>query len=255
MEGFRPQVKLEALNAMTPYTHHATGAVLNLPDPQEVIVPFELNDKERSIYDAMQREMVAQIKEDVEADAAIVLTQLMRLHQITGGHVTDTTGIIQQFGDTKTSVCLDLIDERPDQKILVACRFRKDIDSLTARLKAQGRPTDYIDGRTGAVTRAHIEDWFQSCAEPAVLLLQYQAGGIALTLTAAKTMILYSFEPSVIAYTQMLGRIWRIGQSGLVQILPLTASRTVDEVMLAALKAKKDGVDLAKLIRESLLRE
>lgn len=81
-----------------------------------------------------------------------------------------------------------------------------------------------------------------------VLLLQYKAGGTALTLTKAKTLILYSLNPSTIDLRQMIGRVYRIGQTTNVQVLPLLAENTVDVRLWHGLKLNLEHVELARYL-------
>lgn len=249
IDGFWPENLAQAKAEVLKTTHVASMADLPAPRPIETPVYFTLTPHEHRVYSEMERYLFAQIDALSETEAPIVLTKYLRLHQITGGFVTDTQGSTRGVGVSKLQTCLDVIDLRPTQKILVACRFRAEIEVLRAFLKKRNRPVMEITGDTTPAERARIERDFQESSEPFVLLLQYRAGGMALTLTEAKALIFYSFEPSVIAYRQMYGRIWRLTSQHACQVLPLLAEGTLDERIWTGLQQGFDGVDLARYLR------
>jgi SNF2 family DNA or RNA helicase len=111
-----------------------------------------------------------------------------------------------------------------------------------------------IDGSVSGGKRTQAEDWFQKEQHNGVMILQYQAGGVAITLTAASTIIMYTLTPSVIQWEQTLSRVHRIGTTTHVQVLYLIAEQTQDEIMLAALRRGASVVDMARLLLKYLNR-
>ena len=65
-------------------------------------------------------------------------------------------------------------------------------------------------------------------------------------------MILYSTEPSSIVMEQVIGRCWRPGQTGHLQIMPLIVKGSVDETIWMALQNKMEYTSLVKLLLEHL---
>lgn len=251
----RPGAKETLTQVTAPYTHVATADMMDVPEPVETVVPFDLAGKERTAYNDMEAVLRTELPDGSEASAEIVLTKLLRLSQIAAGHVTNTKGDTVNLGTSRLDTTLALLDERPCQKVVVACRFRRDMQLIRDELNSRGRPLAIIGGETPEKFRAQYEDWFQSASSPAnaVMLLQYQAGGTAITLHAARTLILHTLDLSVIRYRQMIGRIWRIGQKGLCEVLIPVAEGTQDETALAGLKSGDDN-RLAKLLLDYLRR-
>lgn len=250
VEGYRQDViDTVVMPQMARLTHRASIEELQLPEPIETLVTFRLDPKESKVYQGMEQNFFADLDGGGLTDANIVLTQSLRLHQITGGFVTDTNGQSQQIGRSKLDICLDLIRDRPHQKIIVACRFLAELVAIRTELAKMQRHHMTIQGETPGHLRAEIEDHFQADdAANTVLLLQYKAGGTALTLTKAKTLILYSLNPSTIDLRQMIGRVYRIGQTTNVQVLPLLAENTVDVRLWHGLKLNLEHVELARYL-------
>ena len=245
-------------NAMAPYVHAVPKSVLNLPEPVTTEVPVTLGPKERKAYTQMETMLRTELTDDLgnitEANATIVLTKIMRLTQIAAGHVTNEVGDTVDIGTAKLDAALGLLEEREDEKIVIACRFKQDIINLGAALDKIGRPWRKIDGSVSGTARTKAEDWFQKEEHNGVMLLQYQAGGVAITLTAASGMILYTLTPSVIQWEQTTSRIHRIGTTTNVQMLYLIAQQTQDEIMLAALQRGASTVDMCRLLLKYLNR-
>ncbi len=243
--GFRPDAKKAALRALAPYTHVAKSDILNLPEPIYSPVPIEMSVAEREAYRQMEKKLVVEIEGDEVMTAPIVLTKMLRLQQITAGHL-QAKGI----PSTKLEACLELLDQRRCQKVIVACRFKWEIGELE---KALGKAM-VIDGSVPGPDRRAIQDEFQSLKGSAVIVTQFRAGGMSLTLTKADALIFYSLEYSYIAYQQMFGRFFRIGLDHVTQVMPLLCKGTTDEVVWKALQDKVENEDLAKLLLQSLRR-
>jgi SNF2 family DNA or RNA helicase len=183
---------------------------------------------------------------DTEAEASIVLTQMLRLAQISAGFVTDQAREVHDLGTSKLDACLELLEERDQKKVVVSCRFRHDIERLRTALGAREVDFRVLDGSTPEKVRPQIEDWFQNTPGPKVLVIQQRAGGVAITLSKADCLIFFTLESSIPMWRQTWGRVWRIGQLGHVQIIYLVGDNTIDETQLVKLKEGASLVDMAR---------
>lgn len=251
---FKPGAEDRLAEATAMYTHVAKSSQMHITEPVETVVPVELDQREMKAYYDMEDLLRADLPDGSEAQAEIVLTKLLRLTQIASGSVTNVQKQAVDLGSSKLDACMELIDLRPEQKIVVACRFRRDIERIRDKLNARGRPCSLIWGDTTPPFRTKYEDWFQQGNHNGVMILQYQAGGVAITLHAAQTLILYTLDPSVIRYKQMIGRVWRMGLDHISELLTLCAEGTQDEVMLQALRSGLEHTDMARLLLKYLRR-
>jgi SNF2 family DNA or RNA helicase len=241
--GFHPHAVALALKTMDPYTHTVKVEQLGLPEPITTVVPVELSPYERRAYDQMESQLVVEIEGEERMTAQIALTKMLRLQQITAGHLQDSG-----YPSTKMKACLDLLEERSHKKVVIACRFKPEMRELKKHLEKIKRPYMVISGETPQAERPRIQARFQGEDKPYVLLLQYRAGGMSLTLTRAAALILYSLESSYINYQQMIGRVYRKGTTTHVQILPLIATDTYDQIVYGGLQTKATEEDLARLL-------
>ena len=252
------------VRAMAPYVHAVPKSVLKLPEPLVEEVPVPLGAAERLAYVQMETMLRTELHDQTEANAVIVLTKMLRLAQIAAGHVTNELGDTVDVGTSKTDATLEIIDQRDEERIVVACRFKRDIQRLKAELElptgsrrwVAPRAVRVIDGSQSATQRTASENWFQTAGEHnGVMLVQYQAGGVAITLSRASALIMHSLPLSVIQWEQMLSRVHRVGTVTNVSILYMLAEQTLDEILLAALQRGASQVDMARLLLKYLNRE
>ena len=261
VQGFDPTGMAEALEATRPVTHVASKDVLNLLEPIETIIPVELDKDERAAYDRMKKELFIEFANGDLADATTVLTKILRLQQITSGFVSSTGGI-RRIGTSKIDACMELLEERSQSQTVIACRFLEDIEALKARcgwttnedgsFNTWKKPV-VITGGVSEKSRYWAQRNFQD-GRANIAIVQPKAGGVGIDLSAASTLILFSAELSTIVWEQMLGRVWRPGQKGAVQVLPLVAERSVDSLIYNGLKYKMEATGLVKLLLEYLKR-
>lgn len=234
-------------------THRATkDAALDLPDQIDVDRPFDLSPKIRKLYGQLAKESIAILEDEfgemgfVSADS--VLTRLLRLQQITGGHVMRTDeGELEQIEAPKLDVLrgeLETILES-GRKAIVWHRFTPEgvlIRDAAAKLVGSSRkPIEqpYISGAVPASERGEMVRRFQEDDDARVFVAQVQAASTGITLTAADTAIYYSCSFSSGEHEQARARLHRIGQTQKVRHVYLMASGTVDEHVVSSLRAKR----------------
>ena len=163
-------------------------------------------------------------------------------------------------GDREASAIYgDLLEERGDLsgagrargKVIVWCRFRRDIDNVMRALK--GRAVRY----DGTVKRKEREDVLRRFRdrhdhEAHVLVANTACLSQGVTLTVATTMIYYSCGESLEQRLQSEDRFHRIGQNYPVHIIDLTARGTIDHRVIQILKKK---YDVAAICTGDRLRE
>jgi SNF2 family DNA or RNA helicase len=200
-------------------------------------------EESNTTYQEMEKKMVTQLKSGEKITAPIVLTQLLRLSQITGGFLPVENGTPVQVGHEKLSLLRETLESLPaEKKIVMVARFVPELHAIQKLCKELGKSCDLLYGATE--NRGELIRKFQETADPQVLALQIATGGVGITLTAADIMIFYSLDFSYVNYEQVKGRVHRISQKNNVTYIHLVTKNTVDETVLEALKSKKDVADL-----------
>lgn len=192
------------------------------------------------------REMEDELRTMVEGhrvSAAIVLTQILRLQQITGGFLPvlrpdEDQATNVPLGNDRIMALADLLDQYPvDEPLVILAKFRYEISAILELVKKMGRTTNSIVG--GMKNRPQAIADFQS-GLVSTSVVQIRAGGISVDLSRADTAIFYSTSDHM-AYEQARARIIaRTG--GRVFFLRLKAEGTIDEGILESLDRNQDTV-------------
>jgi SNF2 family DNA or RNA helicase len=222
---------------------------LDLPEQTFETRYIQLNAKEKQLYNKIKKESAAELENGVQITATTVLTKLLRLQQFTGGFlVPDDSDKPQQFSDGKIKALEDIIDDyvlEAGKKLVIFARFRAEIDLIAKLLDKKKIRYGEIYGDIKLEDRGDIVKDFQTNSETKVFLAQIDTAGLGITLTAADTCVYYSVNFNYAAYSQSLSRIHRIGQRNTCTYIHLVVEKTIDELVLKALRKKED---LAKTI-------
>ena len=214
---------------------------LDLPEKVYMKRSVELTSEQVKAYNEMKQFAVAEL-EDKTMTAFSALTQMMRLHQITCGHVTTDDGTIQEIKSNRLKELLNLLEET-DGKIIIWANYRYDIQSITKALeKKYGKESvASFYGDTPMDQRDQIVSNFQDKENSLVYLVANpKTGGYGLTLTASHTVVYYSNNYDLEIRLQSEDRAHRIGQNHKVTYIDLIAEKTVDEVIVKSLRNKID---------------
>jgi SNF2 family DNA or RNA helicase len=137
-----------------------------------------------------------------------------------------------------------------DQKMIVWCRFTRDVDNVCSILDSHALR---YDGRTSHADREEALRRFRDPASPErVLVANVHALSHGVTLTIARVNVYYSNDFSLEKRLQSEDRTHRIGQTDNVLIVDLVAENTIDGRVVECLRQK---YDVARLVTGDKLRE
>ncbi len=213
---------------------------VDLPEFVEEVRPVRLEKAARRIYDGVEKDSFAELMNG-EITTRNVLTQLLRLSQITGGFVgSDEGDQAQQVSAAKLEALEDVLDSCMEEgkKAIVFARFVPEINAIARMLKKKGIGYALIKG--DVKDRAEQVEAFQTDPDTKVFVGQLQTTGMGLTLTAGSVCVYYSLDFSYANYQQSMARVRRIGQTKRGVYIHLVAKDTIDEKVMAALRQKAD---------------
>jgi len=214
---------------------------LDLPEKIYLKRNVELTSEQQKAYNEMKQFAVAEL-EDKTMTAFSALTQMMRLHQITCGHVTTDDGTINEIKSNRLKELLQVLEEA-DGKIIIWANYRYDIQTITKALeKKYGKESvASFFGDTPMDKRDQIVSDFQDKENSLTYLVANpKTGGYGLTLTASHTVVYYSNNYDLEIRLQSEDRAHRIGQNHKVTYIDLIAENTVDEIIVKSLRNKID---------------
>ena len=226
--------------------YRATKAeCLDLPETTDIIRKVELEPQAMLLYRNLVKDSYAELSEG-EVTITNVLTKLLRLSQLTGGFLgSDDSSKAEQVSTAKLKVLEDIIDSalEENKKLVVIARFNPEINAICRMLDKKGVRYSLL---TGSVKDRDEQVYrFQNDSDVPIFVGQIATAGLGITLTAASTMVFYSLDYSMSNFEQTKARIHRAGQRMPCTYIYLTASGTVDEKVLKALKNK---ANLAKTL-------
>ena len=226
---------------------------LDLPDKIYIKRNVELTDEQSKAYTTMKSAALA-LLDGKMATAPHVLTQMMRLHQITCGHLKNDDGTITELKNNRLNELLDLLDEI-EGKAIIWANYIHDIEHITKAIKKKYGDNSIVQyyGAIDANERQEGIKKFQDEESPARFFIgNPQTGGYGITLTAASTVIYYSNGYDLEKRLQSEDRAHRIGQKKSVTYVDFIAEKTVDEKIVKALRKK---INIASQILGDSLKE
>ena len=211
----------------------------DLPPEVDAKRTCKLEPAARKIYRTLERDMIAEIQSGMVV-ASNALTLLLRLQQLTGGHLQAAGGgDLEVVSQAKANLLAETLSEfETNEPIVVFARFTADIETIRRVAEGQGRRVGEVSGRKRDLTP------HGTMAEDIdVLAVQIQAGGLGIDLSRSAVGIYYSTGFSLAEITQARGRQPRPGQTRSVTHIALIVEKTIDQDIHDAIEERRDLVD------------
>jgi len=202
---------------------------LDLPEKVYMKRIITLTPEQKKMYSEMKKFALTELK-GKKTTATSALAQLVRLHQITCGHLTTDDGEIRTLKNNRIKELLDILEE-VDGKVIIWAVYRHDIKKITSVLSERyGKNTvESFFGDTLDCDRQDIVDRFQDRESDLRFFVgNPKTGGYGLTLTASHTVIYYSNSYDLEVRLQSEDRAHRISQDKKVTYIDLITEGTVD---------------------------
>jgi SNF2 family DNA or RNA helicase len=212
---------------------------LDLPSKTFTKRIIELTDEQQKVYKQMKQEAIAYLNGKV-VSSATVITQLMRLHQITCGHFTSNDGSTQEIKNNRIDELMDILEEM-EGKAVIWAHYRYDIKRIVEAISKKYGENSVVTyyGDTTTDDRQLAIKKIQDKDSPVRFIVGTpQTGGYGITLTEASTMIYYSNGYDLEKRQQSEARIDRIGQKRPMTYIDIIAEGTVDEKIVQSLRKK-----------------
>ena len=226
---------------------------LDLPEKIFIRREIELTEEQLKLYSTMKQMALATLNGKL-LTAPNVLTQLMRLHQITCGHFKSDDGKIQELKNNRLEELMSILEET-EGKAIIWANYIYDIERISAAIKKEYGDDSVVEyyGAIHTDERQKNIERFQDPQSPFRFFIgNPQTGGYGITLTAANTVIYYSNGYDLEKRLQSEDRAHRIGQKKSVTYIDLIAEKTVDEKIVKALRKK---IDIASQVMGEELKE
>jgi SNF2 family DNA or RNA helicase len=231
----KKKMEAELMAKIHSIAYRATKAeCLDLPETTDIIRTVELEPSAAKLYRCLVKDSYAELG-GAEITATNILTKLLRLSQLTGGFLEE-----KSVGKAKLDALADIIEtaQESNQKLVIIARFTAEIAAIKKLLEKQNIKFSVVDGSTK--NRTEEVKQFQENNAVTVFIGQIATAGMGITLTAASTLVFYSYDYNYANFEQSKARIHRVGQTQNCSYIYLVAKNTVDAKILKALRNKAD---------------
>lgn len=214
---------------------------LDLPPKVYEYVDVDMSVEQHRMYNEFRRDCVTSLQ-DGTMSTTQRMTQVMQLHRILCGHfLDDDTKTVMPIPSLRASMLADKLEEVGDQSVIIWCSYRYDVKLMREELERRhgaGCALEYHGGVSPDGCAAAVAD-FQARRKQFIILTQAK-GSKGITLTAAQVVAYYSNTFDLEHRIQSEDRAHRIGQRNTVTYLDTRVRGTVDERVIANLRAKRD---------------
>lgn len=204
---------------------------LDLPERIDIIERVTLPPKTMALYRDFEKELLIELEdcEEIEAASAAVLANKL-LQWSNGAIYTDGMGNWSELHAAKLDAFADIIEDNPNENILLAYSYKTDLERLRKRF-----PTAVVLDKDPAT----IARW--NNGEIKLLLAHPASAGHGLNLQRGGSLaVWFGLCWSLEYYQQFNARLHRQGQQDTVRIVHLVADGCIDERVLSVL-ADKDA--------------
>jgi SNF2 family DNA or RNA helicase len=230
----------ELSEKLKPFSHRVLkDDCLDLPPKTYMKRTIQLSEEQQKVYKQMKEIALATLNGKLTTTHNVI-TQLMRLHQITCGHFKSDDGTTQTLKSNRLDELMDVLSEM-EGKAVIWAHYRYDIEVIVEAIKKEYGDKSVVTyyGDTSTDDRQKAIKLIQDPESSVRFIVGTpQTGGYGITLTGASTMIYYSNGYDLEKRQQSEARIDRIGQTKNMTYIDIIAEGTVDEKIVKALRTK-----------------
>lgn len=253
--GVKPHMEEEFYAAINPRMRRMLKAkVLQwLPPVITERRDVEMSTKQKKAYQQMRDLMIAELEGGEALTAPSPLTQTTRLLQFASSYaqldIDEDTGEMKAVltePSCKVDALMDDISSGDfgNDSVAVCAVSRQLIELLSAQMTAKKIPHGLITGAQNEDERQQAVDDFQS-GKIKWILFTAQAGGVGITLTAARRLVMLQRPWSLVDHKQALDRVHRIGSEihDSIVIMDYVTEDSIEERVIQVLDTKADNFE------------
>ena len=263
--GVKPHMEPEFYAALNPRMRRMLKAKVLpwLPEMMFERRDVEMSTKQKKAYDQMRDMMIAELEGGEAITAPSALTQTIRLLQFASSYAeiaaNEETGEIKAIladPSCKVDALMDDIKSGDfgNDSVAVCAVSRQLIYLLSAALTKEKIAHGLITGAQTEDERQQAVDDFQA-GKIKWILFTAQAGGVGITLTAARRLIMLQRPWSLVDHRQALDRVHRIGSEihDSIIVTDYVTEGTIEERVIQVLETKADNFEQIVRDKDKLL--
>jgi SNF2 family DNA or RNA helicase len=221
--------------------------------PIDTAHEVDLNPTQRRMFNEIKSTLSTLDQKGDSLTSPNVLSQLNRLRQITvatpdvksSAYNSQQNRLVTEVKliepSSKLDVVMGILDEldSPEEKVVVFSNFRDPLDILKARLEKKKIGFVHLEQKHNENERYRL--WHDEFRKPEkkVFLSTLSLGGESINLTCAQYLIFLDRSWSPKDMLQAIGRVYRPGQEGAVEVIHINAKNTTDAYVTSRLVIKE----------------
>lgn len=226
----KQKIKMFMKKAQSFTYHLKLDDMTDMPPKRDVVIKLPLNSASRKAYNGLEDSFLTEYK-GKRSSIDLSVTALLRLQQLTGGHLILENGDAVRFKDQpKLWWTLDKIEDLGKEKVLIICRYKYEIELLESALRKLKYKVEVMKGKMKPQEIKRVRHSFQNSKGCQVLIGQVGVVKEGNNFQkCCRYTIFYSKSLSYVDIDQCKRRTWRNGQKRKVVYYHLVIENTIDE--------------------------
>jgi hypothetical protein len=244
IKGYRHEDELNKL--IQPYSYRVKlGDTYDLPPKVYMKREIKLHKEQARVYKELKLQSMAELEMEAFVTPNMVLTRLLRMHQVLCGHVKDDSGVMHEIPEYRTAEIMEILSEY-DGKAIIWCSYDYNVRGMAAAI-AKEYGADSVARFWGGNrdTREDEEAKFKKTAKCRFMVSTPSAGGRSRTWSVASLLIYLSSTNNLEHRSQSEERGDAVGKYDPITCIDCIAPDTVDVKIIESLRKK---IDMAAVI-------
>ncbi|MCW2277428.1 DEAD/DEAH box helicase [Heliophilum fasciatum] len=226
--------------------HHRNECQIQLPPRHVHLLPLQLTEPERQLYNQVVNYLHNEYQERQKAHKSVLgLLTLLRevcsssfaaLGTIESMELHELIPLARSIRQNAKALVVTEFLRQNQEKVIIFTEYAQTMDYLAMHLQAQGIPVLVYHGGMGRWTRAMTQHQFAQPGYP--VLIATESGGEGINLQFCNQVINYDLPWNPMRLEQRIGRIHRLGQTRDVHVYNLSTCGTIEAHMLDLLAEK-----------------
>jgi len=264
--GVKPEMQDEFYKTLNPHMRRMLKQKVLPWLPEQVFEKrdVEMSTKQKKAYQQMRDNMIAELEDGGALAAPSILTQTTRLNQFANAYAEITvdadTGeekvILAEPSCKVDALMADIkANDFGEDSVAVCAVSRQLIELLSAAMEKAGIAHGLVTGAQDEDERQRAVDDFQQ-GRTKWILFTAQAGGVGITLTAARRLIMLQRPWSLVDYKQALDRTHRIGSEihDSIIVTDYVTEDTIEDRVIQVLEGKAENFEEIVRDKDQLIK-
>jgi hypothetical protein len=225
---------------IAPYTHRVLlEDVADIPRSYSYY-DVDLTDQQQELYEKLKRQATAELEAMVHVTATNAAHQLALLHHVICGHVKTEDGGVHDLTNNRVSSLMELLEDHSGKAVIFA-PYPRALEKITEALRTAYGEASCVTywGETSDRERGEARTRIQKDPDTRFIVSNQSVGGKGGTWTASRLTLFYANSWDQEDRQQSEFRTRRLGQTEHCHYVDFRSRGTIEDRLIAVLKAKR----------------